>query len=130
MTQQFITACTNGDLTGLVATLAHDATFVGDGGGKVRAPFRPIEGAERIATFILGVMRNVPDTAEVHEMPVNGQSGFLLIVDGAVAMTLSIQITDGRIQAIHVVANPDKLRAVDAQWAAWRTYTPAPPLLC
>jgi len=46
LTEQFITACTNGDLSGLLATLAHDATFWADGGGKARAPYRLIEGAE------------------------------------------------------------------------------------
>lgn len=116
LTDQFIAACTDGDLSGLLATLAHDATFWGDGGGKARAPFRPVEGAERVATFLLGVMRNVPDAAEIHRATVNGQPGFLVTVAGAMYTALTFQIADGRIRAIHAVANPDKLRAVEAQW--------------
>jgi RNA polymerase sigma-70 factor, ECF subfamily len=115
LTQQFITACTNGDLTALLATLAHDATFWGDGGGKARAPFRPIAGAERIAAFILGVVRRVPDDTEIRRLSINGQPGFLFLSEGAVYTVLTLHIVEGRIQTIHVVANPDKLRAIDAQ---------------
>ncbi|MGI8855692.1 MAG: RNA polymerase sigma-70 factor [Thermomicrobiales bacterium] len=115
LTQQFITACTNGDLSGLLATLAHDATFWGDGGGKVRAPFRPIAGAERIAAFILGIVRNVPGNTEIRRRSVNGQPGFLFLVEGAVYAALTLHIVEGHIQTIHVVANPDKLRALASQ---------------
>jgi RNA polymerase sigma-70 factor (ECF subfamily) len=115
LTEQFITASTNGDLSGLVALLAHDATFWADGGGKARAPYRPIEGAERVATFILGILRNVPDTIVVRSATVNGQPGFLFLLDGAVYAVLAFDIVDGRIQAIRAGANPDKLRAVDAR---------------
>jgi len=115
LTQQFITACTNGDLSGLLATLAHDVTFWADGGGKARAPLRPITGADRVATFILGILRNVPDTIEVRSATVNGQPGFLFLLEGAVYAVLAFDIVDGRIQAIHAVANPDKLRTIGAQ---------------
>lgn len=115
LTQQFITACTNGDLSALVATLAHDATLWADGGGKARASYRPIEGAERIATFILGILRNVPETIEIRSATVNGQPGFIFLLEGAAYAVLAFDIIDGRIQAIRAVANPDKLRAVDAR---------------
>ena len=58
LTQQFIAACTRGDLDLLVGALADDVTFWGDGGGKAAfsAP-RPIVGAQRVAAFILGVLQ-------------------------------------------------------------------------
>ncbi|MHB8645126.1 MAG: RNA polymerase sigma-70 factor [Thermomicrobiales bacterium] len=118
LTQQFIAACTSGDLSSLLATLADDATFWGDGGGKARAPFRPIEGAERIAAFILGIMRNVPEAIQVRPATVNGQPGFLFLLDGAVYTALALDIVDGRIQAMYAIANPDKLRAVDTGGSA------------
>lgn len=115
LTQQFITACTNGDLSGLLATLAHDVTLWADGGGKARAPFRPIRGADRVAAFILGILRNVPEDTEVRAVAVNGQPGYLFLFGGAINAVLAFHIVDGRIQALHAVANPDKLRAVDAR---------------
>lgn len=113
LTRQFITACTNGDLSGLLATLAHDATFWADGGGKARAPFRPLVGAERIAAFILGVIPRAPGDTELRRLSVNGQPGFLLLSGGAVYTVLILHIVDGQIQAVHAVANPDKLRALN-----------------
>jgi RNA polymerase sigma-70 factor (ECF subfamily) len=112
LTDQFITACTEGDLSGLLATLADDVTFWADGGGKARAPIRPVTGAERVATFIFGILRTVPEGTEVRPVFVNGQPGFLFVGGGAIIAALTCQVAEGRIQALHAVANPDKLRAV------------------
>src|SRR5918997_1138434 len=53
----FITASRSGDLDGLTRLLASDAKLVTDGGGKVPAALNVIEGAERVATFLAGVVR-------------------------------------------------------------------------
>lgn len=111
LTRQFITACVDGDLTGLLATLARDATLWADGGGKARAPLRPIDGAERVAAFILGGLRKAPEASEIRDASVNGQPGFVFLVDGTVRTVSALDIVDGQIRAIRVVANPDKLRA-------------------
>ena len=109
LTLQFIAACDDGDLAGLLATLANDVTLWTDGGGKMTAALRPIAGAEQVAAFILGIMRKIPSANQ--RALVNGQPG-LTIMTARGASVLTLDIVDGKIQAIRVVANPDKLRAL------------------
>jgi RNA polymerase sigma-70 factor (ECF subfamily) len=114
LTRQFIAACTNGDLSGLLDTLADDVTLWSDGGGKTQAATRPVSGADRVAAFLIGVARKAwkPWGARPWPMAVNGQPGFVFTVDGQVANTMAFDFVDGRIQAIRIVLNPDKLRTV------------------
>jgi RNA polymerase sigma-70 factor, ECF subfamily len=109
LARQFIAACTDGDLSGLLATLASDVTLWTDGGGKMTAALRPIVGAEQVASFILGIMRKIPSTNQ--RTLVNGQPGLTIMTERG-ASVLTLDIVDGQIQAIRVVANPDKLRAL------------------
>src|SRR5688572_18972466 len=53
----FITASRSGDVAALTRLLARDARVVTDGGGKVPAALNVIEGADRVATFLAGVVR-------------------------------------------------------------------------
>ena len=55
VTEQFLAACNNGDLNALMAVLAPGVTLYADSGGRVRAPRRPIEGADKVARFFLAV---------------------------------------------------------------------------
>jgi RNA polymerase sigma-70 factor, ECF subfamily len=113
LTQQFIAACTTGNINELVSALAEDVTFWGDGGGKAAfsAP-RPIVGAQNVAAFILGVLQKVPGTLRTRPVTVNGQPGFIFGTDFALGGVLALDIVDGRIQGIRFVANPDKLHAI------------------
>jgi RNA polymerase sigma-70 factor (ECF subfamily) len=111
LTQQFIAACYGGDLSGLLATLANDVTLWTDGGGKMTAALRPIVGAEQVAAFILGIMRKIPSVIHPQRTMVNGQPGLTIMTERG-ASVLTLDIVDGQIQAVRVVANPDKLRAL------------------
>ncbi len=107
--EQFIAAVTDGDLSGLLSTLANDVTLWTDGGGKMTAALRPLVGAELVAAFILGIMRKIPSTNQ--RTLVNGQPGLTIMTERG-ASVLTLDIVDGQIQAIRVVANPDKLRGL------------------
>ena len=109
--QRFRHACVTGNVEQLMAVLHADATLVADGGGKALAATRPVVGADRIAEFvvdIVGKMRWLESDPQL--VTINGAPGLLLrhptVGDG----TYSFDIADGRIRAIYVVRNPDKLR--------------------
>ena len=53
---RFLAAVRHGDLQGLLDVLAPDVVVVADGGGLVAAARRPIEGAERVAGFLIGAV--------------------------------------------------------------------------
>jgi RNA polymerase sigma-70 factor, ECF subfamily len=113
--ERFLAAAEEGDLEGLEALLAEDAVLYSDGGGKVIAARRPIAGAARIARFMAAAtrkarLRGVVDRSLVQ---VNGQPGSVLRApDGGVFSVLSVDVVDGRIQAVRIVRNPDKLAHV------------------
>jgi RNA polymerase sigma-70 factor (ECF subfamily) len=106
---RFLEACHTGDLPGLLALLKHDVTLYTDGGGKVRAALRPIYGADKVARLLVGISGRAPEGMKIRFAPVNGQPGVLLLVDGKVYTVMVFTITDGTIDDIYVVGNPDKL---------------------
>ncbi|MDB4972376.1 MAG: polymerase sigma-70 factor, partial [Myxococcaceae bacterium] len=57
---QFLVACRLGDLPALERLLAADVTAYSDGGGKVHAARRPIEGAAKVAHFYAGLHKRAP----------------------------------------------------------------------
>jgi len=107
---RFFEAIRDGDLDGLVELLAEDAVATGDGGGKAAARRTPLHGGEKIARFMLGLMRiAVRDRYEFDFREVNGRPGALIRQDGRVVSALSLEIADGKVTEFLSVANPDKL---------------------
>jgi RNA polymerase sigma-70 factor (ECF subfamily) len=108
---RFFAACTEGDMDGLLELLAADAVAVGDGGGKAYAAKEPIHGAQRVATFLVRLFeqgRRIGARLELTR--VNGQPGALAYDDeGRLLTVLSLDVVEGRVQAILSVVNPDKL---------------------
>src|SRR5215217_5750481 len=112
--ERFIAASEEGDVEGLEALLAADAVLYSDGGGKVIAARRPIAGPARIARFMASVTQKARRGGVVERrlVRINGQPGSILRApDGAVFSVLSIDVAGGRIRAVRIVRNPDKLRA-------------------
>lgn len=105
----FAAACTNGDLERLVALLDPDAVWRGDGGGKV-ASHQGARGAERVARALLRLTRRPP--RRVGMVTVNGAPGLVLRDADCVLSVISFTVDGGRITAIDVIRNPDKLGGV------------------
>ena len=109
--RRFRHACGTGNVDELMAVLHVDATLVSDGGGKALAATRPVVGADRIARFVLGYAAKARwSTSNFQLVTVNGTPGLLLRHPLAGTGAYSFDIVDGRIRAIYVVRNPDKLR--------------------
>ena len=85
--------------------------FYGDGGGKGPAIARPLYGADKVARFMEGLMRQAR-RLEIGLEPteVNGEPGAVARdKHGNVASVLSVQVADGQIVSLRSVVNPDKL---------------------
>jgi len=109
--EQFRHAIVTGSVEELMAVLHADATLVADGGGKALAATQPVIGADRIAEFVIDIVGKIRwSESDPQLVTVNGATGLLLrhptFGDGA----YSFDIADGRIRAIYVMRNPDKLR--------------------
>jgi RNA polymerase sigma-70 factor (ECF subfamily) len=112
LTQRFLAAAQHGDLASLEALLADDVVLTGDGGGKVPALARSLDGRTRVARMLLSWMRNVSRVPDLKLRPteVNGGPG-VMVRDGQQRLIAvwSLEISGGEISSISSVVNPDKL---------------------
>lgn len=106
----FREACETGDLDSLVALLDPAVESRSDGGGKVRSALRPITGADKVARFLLGLLRREPDV-ELVEDDINGAPGVTVSIAGTTIAVLAADVRDGLITDLWLVVNPDKLHA-------------------
>jgi RNA polymerase sigma-70 factor (ECF subfamily) len=109
----FLRATQGGDMEALMDLLAEEVTLWADGGGKARgAATRPVIGRDAVSRFMLGTRRFWPESARVEVEDVNGQAALVIYVDDQPFVVLTIEEAQGRIQAIRILANPEKLARV------------------
>lgn len=106
--RRFAAACRAGDTAVLTAILAADAVVVCDGGGKVRAPVRPIRGAAEVARFVAALLSGRAGDVLAVE-PVNGRAGLTLRRAGRAVAVVSVSLAGTEVTAVWIVLNPDKL---------------------
>ena len=115
---RFVAAVTSGDLQGLLDVLAPDVVLVADGGGVVNAARRPVEGAGRVARFLLTGAGSADFAART--VWLNGAPALRLDVGGTLDTAVSLAVEDGRITRIYAVRNPSKLAGLDVVAALTR----------
>jgi len=115
--ERFYRAAGSGDMDGLLALLSKDVVMHTDGGGKANALPLPIYGPDKVArasVFGLAKLEMLNPLQRIAE--INGEPGIVSYVDGRPQSVFTIEVNDGRIRAIYVVTNPEKL-----------SYLPPPP---
>jgi RNA polymerase sigma-70 factor (ECF subfamily) len=110
-TERFLTACASGDLGALLELLAPDVTLLSDGGGVVTAARRPIVGADKVGRFLLGIAADAAGL-DLRLVLVNGVLGFAGYDEGRATHVATLDVVDGRIRTVFIVANPAKLERV------------------
>ncbi len=110
----FNQAAQSGDTQTPIKLLAEDAVLYSDGGGKRAAPLNPICGADKILRFLAGIARKSPalPTMQIRAATVNGLAGYVMREEDGSINTMAFEPRDGRIVAIYLVRNPEKLRHV------------------
>jgi RNA polymerase sigma-70 factor (ECF subfamily) len=123
LVSRFLTAVAAGDMDAILAVLHPDVAVIGDGDGRARTALRAVSGADRVARFTIGLMRQYGPNAFANGqlVLVNGDLG--MVADGtsgdATLRPLARRVTvvairDGLIATIYDVVNPDKLTRVPA----------------
>jgi RNA polymerase sigma-70 factor, ECF subfamily len=112
LAEAFFTASRNGDMKALGAMLAADVSAHADGGGKRRALMHPIVGFAAVmqAHHALAVHFQNNASKLIRAGFINGLPGFVTLEADGELQTTALDIEDGKIVAIYVVRNPDKLR--------------------
>ncbi len=113
LARRFAQAAESGDVAAFAGLLADDAMIWSDGGGKARAALNVIHGADRCARFFAGLARKNGPGFSRQFCRVNGQPGFVVFHAGVPVSVFTFGIEQGRIRAIFVVRNPDKLARLD-----------------
>src|ERR1035437_5637179 len=98
------------DIDALIGLLDPGATMTADGGGRVTAALRPIEGGEQIARYVVDIASRAPSNLTILERTVNGQPGLVAQQDGVTVTVFAFDVAGDRIKHIWAVRNPEKLR--------------------
>ena len=98
------------DIDAIIGLLDPGATVIADGGGRVSAALRPIEGGEQIARYLAGIADRAAGTMTFLERTVNGQPGLVAQEDGITVTVFAFEVAGDRISRIWAVRNPGKLR--------------------
>ena len=112
LTRRFVVACGSGDVEGLMSLLAEDVVVWTDGGGQAKSAPRPVVGPWRSARFLIHVAKDISPDTTIREVVLNGQTGLVFESAGVVTSAVVVDVLDGLIAGIRVVANPAKLAAV------------------
>lgn len=114
----FSKAAQDCDVDALAKMLTADAVMLADGGGKATAISRPLHGGAVIAKTFIGFCK-LPTSRSWRLQParVNGMPGCLVIdqATGELIQTIALAPSakePGRIGAIYIQRNPDKLRGL------------------
>lgn len=111
----FFSAARDGDTVALSALLARDVEIHSDGGGKVIAFRNVVRGIDRALRLFAGLRRKYKSGPTLlRTAAINGLPGYVSIDRGDVLQTTALDVREGRIMAIYIVRNPDKLRHVAA----------------
>ncbi|MET7379124.1 RNA polymerase sigma-70 factor [Streptomyces sp. NPDC005526] len=113
----FLAAARGGDLAGLEKLLAADVTWWGDGGGRVSAARRPIEGREKVVRLLTGGGGRFAAGLDFTVAEVNGAPGLAAWAGDTLAGVVSFALRDGLVAQVRAVVNPDKLDFVRRQLA-------------
>lgn len=112
LAEAFFAASRSGDLTALGAMLAADVSLHADGGGKRPAAVAPVLGFDAVMQrheFLAALFRK-NGSQLIRTGFINGLPGFVSLEADGELSTTALEIEDGKIAAIYIVGNPDKLR--------------------
>jgi RNA polymerase sigma-70 factor, ECF subfamily len=107
----FMDAARRNDLTALKGLLTEDAVLISDGGGKRKAALRPMVGRDDVIALISGLAwrGSVPMQGQMRLARINGDFGVVLEAEDGVLTIAFEPGPDGKLAAIYMVRNPDKL---------------------
>jgi RNA polymerase sigma-70 factor, ECF subfamily len=108
--EAFFHASRSGDLKALGAMLATDVSIHADGGGKRAAAVQPILGFDAVMELHKRLAPLFIKTRFIRSAFINGLPGFVTLEADGELQTTALKIEDGKVAAIYVMRNPDKLK--------------------
>jgi RNA polymerase sigma-70 factor (ECF subfamily) len=109
---KFMQAAGNGDRAAMKAMMSDRVQLVADGGGKVNSFLHMLHGAGRVAGVYWSLEHQFPSQVVYRPARINGEPGLLRYVAGKIESAQSFIVDEGRIVAVFIMRNPDKLTTV------------------
>lgn len=106
----FFAASRDGDLDALVAVLAPDVVLRSDGGTARPRMTMELHGSDRVSRQAITSSRLSPF---VLPALINGAAGVVVAANGRPMFVMAFTVTEGKIAAIEVLADPDRLQHLD-----------------
>lgn len=114
---EFMAAAGTGDVERLMAVLADDVVLRSDAGGRRPSPRRPLYGPRIVTKYLLGIG---PNASRVDLVDVNGTPGLVVYVEDELDSVVGLDIgDDGRVAAVSLVREPDKVRRAVEHAGRW-----------
>ena len=108
--EAFFTASRSGDVKALGTMLAAGVSIHADGGGKRPAATQPILGFDAVMKLYEHLKPLFLKTRFIRAAFINGLPGFVTLEADGELQTTALEIEDGKVTAIYVMRNPDKLK--------------------
>lgn len=109
----FLAALEGDDPVALERLLTDDVTFISDGGGNVPAATVPVTGRDRVSKLLFGLKeKGFRSIVRIETVTLNGLPGLVTFNAAGVQEAIAFQFSQGRVAAMYVMRNPEKLRSV------------------
>lgn len=112
MVDAFLAAARGGDLEGLIAVLDPEVVLRADGGRALPGGMKVLRGVREVAGQ-LATFQRMATASATRPVLVNGTAGLVNTVDGELISITSFAVADGRIVAIDILSDPDRLAEQD-----------------
>ncbi len=121
--QQFLNACHEGDMDGLIALLQEDIVMVTDGGGTsltvngrtIQALRKPLHGKETVAKFVITILQSVQKHVpgfNTKIMMVNNMPSLACFMHDKPLSLITLEIRNDIITNIYVHSSKEKLKTL------------------
>jgi len=119
--EAFVSAATAGNMAHLVGLLADDAVIISDGGAEgrgvdgLRNLRKPLEGAARVAAFVVAATQRGAARFQLAEHELNGQPAIVFYDGDRPSAALLLGVADGKIQRVFFHADLRRLGHLGAR---------------
>lgn len=100
------------DREGFVRLMADQVRWIADGGGKVNAASRIVQGVRATSRLAMGLTRRWGDHLKATVEAINGKPGVVLWLDGRLQAAIELETDGYHVLGIYSVVNPEKLRVL------------------
>lgn len=107
---KYITAIRERNTKSLENILSEDITYFADGGGKVKLVKDKAQGITEVADLLMTVYHKFQTTQSFVETEINHQPALLFYEGPELKASHIFTISEGRIQQINAIVDPDKLK--------------------